>query len=72
MKAFLMEYESMGNQFDYKDYESIPKNIVNIIEDYCDGRYTKVPLSIINGFLNDLYTDISGANEVTNIGVYDE
>lgn len=72
MKAFLEEHESMGNKFDYKDYESIPKSIIEIIEDHIDGRYSKVPLSIINQYLNELFTDMSGANEVTNIGVYND
>lgn len=72
MKAFLSEYEEMGNKFAYKDYESIPKFMVEIIEDYCDGTLTEVPLPTINLFLNDMYEEIAEANEVTNIGVYDE
>lgn len=72
MKAFLSEYEDMDNTFAYKDYESIPKFMVEIIEDYCDGTLTEVPLPTINLFLNDMYEEIAEANEVTNIGVYDE
>ena len=72
IKAFISEYEDMGNTFAYKDYESIPKFMVEIIEDYCDGSLTEVPLPVINTFLNDMYEDMAEANEVTNIGVYDD
>ena len=72
MKAFLSEYEDMGNKFAYTDYESIPKFMVEIVEDYCDGSLNEIPLPVINTFLNDMYEEMAEANEETNIGVYDD
>ena len=73
MKSFLMEYEEMGNKFDYKSYEEIPRFIVEILEDYSDARNVfKMPLKMINEFLMDLYEDFAEANQVTNIGVYND
>lgn len=71
IKAFISEYEDMGNTFAYKDYESIPKFMVEIIEDYCDGSLNEVPLPVINAFLNDMYEEMAEANEEINIGVYE-
>lgn len=73
MKTFLTEYEEMGNKFDYKSYEEIPRSIIEILEDYSDTRNIfKMPLKMINEFLMDLYEDFAEANQVTNIGVYDD
>ena len=71
IKAFLTEHQEMGNKFAYKDYESIPKFMVEIVEDYCDGSLNEVPLPVINAFLNDMYEEMAEANEETNIGVFE-
>ncbi len=73
VKAFLSEYEEMGNKFDYKDYESIPTFIREIIEDEADVRnFSKVPLAEINWMLNDLFEEMNYNNQPESIGVYDE
>lgn len=73
MKVFLSEYEEMGNKFDYKDYESIPQRIREIIVDVADVRnFSKVPLVEINAMLNNMYNELEYANQPTNIGIYDE
>ena len=71
IKAFLTEHEEMGNKFAYKDYESIPKFMVEIVEDYCDGTLNEIPLPVINTFLNDMYEEMAEANQETNIGVFE-
>lgn len=73
MKAFLSEYEEMGNRFAYKDYKVIPKFIQEIVEEELQvDSFKDVDIRDINFILNDLYEEIAGANELTNIGVYDD
>ena len=73
MKAFLSEYEEMGNKFDYKDYESIPVFIREIIEDEADVRnFSKVPLKDINWMLNDLFEELNYNNQPESIGAYND
>lgn len=73
VKAFLSEYEDMGNIFDYKDYGSIPTFIQEIVEEELTvDSYKKATLTDINFVLNDLMEELNGSNEIINIGVYDE
>lgn len=66
IKTFVIEYMEMGGKFRYESYEDIPRSIVDLIEDHCDGKYTKVPLNIINGFLNDFMDDLMEEKQVVN------
>lgn len=73
MKAFLEEYESMGNKFDYTDYSTIPPFIQEIVEEeFMVNSYKDVKLLDINWVLDDFYNDVAHTNEPTNIGIYDD
>lgn len=59
MKTLLMEYQYMGNKFNYTSHKDIPKSIANIIEDFADD-FKGVPLPIINGLLTEIFDEIQG------------
>ena len=60
MKTLLMEYQFMGNKFNYTSHKDIPKSVVNMIEDLTDN-FKEVPLSIINNVLTDIFKELQGS-----------
>ena len=66
VKNFLIEYLESGGKFCYKDHAEIPSFMVNLIEDHCDGSYKKIPLEVINGFLNDFMEDLMEEKQIVN------
>ena len=73
IKAFISEYEDMGNVFDYKDHGSIPNFVQEIVEEeLLVDSYKEVDIRDINFILNDLMDELNSSDEITNIGVNDD